>query len=94
MKLTEENIELLKSWGYSPKDIKQIKQAITKTDYTYWSYFAEKKISANKAVELLGITDFLSGLSRSAFHFTASRNINGNTTCGVSFDSSRLFKEA
>ena len=53
----------------------------------------EGRISAEKASKLLGREAYLSGLSRSAFHWSASRDIgdSGNT---VSFDSSSLFQES
>lgn len=88
MKLTESDKQILKNWGYSDKDVSQIEEATGKTIYRLNN---AKKISAKKAIELLGRKVFLSGISRSSFHFTAARNI-GSTDNAVSFDSSALFK--
>lgn len=88
MKLTKENKELLKSWGHPETDFEQIEEATKKTIYKI-NY--EEKISRDKAIELLGRRTYLSGISRSAFHFTACRQVEG-TNDVVSFDSSKLFK--
>jgi hypothetical protein len=48
-----------------------------------------KKISQEKALEILGREEYLSGISRSAFHWSAVRDNNGET---VYFDSSKLFE--
>lgn len=84
MRLNKKDSETLSSWGFSIEDIEQIKTAIGKTTCKY----KDKKISANKAVELLGRETFLSGISRSAFHWNCSRENNGNY---VYFDSRKLF---
>ena len=79
MRLTDSDKECLKAWGYPEQDMKQIEE--------------EGRISAEKASKLLGREAYLSGLSRSAFHWSASRDIgdSGNT---VSFDWSSLFQES
>lgn len=88
MKLIESDKEILKQWGYGDEDITQIEKATTKTVYKV-NY--REKISCDKAVELLGREAYLSGISRSAFHWSASRNI-GDSNDVVSFDSSKLFE--
>lgn len=86
MKLTKNDKELLKSWGYEDKDILQIEEATIKTTYE----MDDKKISIKKAIQVLGREEFLSGIARSAFHWNCVRtNKNGET---VFFDSSKLFK--
>ena len=86
MKLTKEDKELLTSWGYPDEDFAQIEIATSKTTYK----MNEKKISLNKALEVLGRREYLSGIGRSAFHFTACReNEKGEI---VHFDSSKLFE--
>lgn len=87
MRLTKMQKEICKSWGYTDEDIEQIERAAEKTTYTHDG----KRISRKKAIELLGERDFLSGLTRSAFHWSAGRGSDGNY---VSFDSFRFFKEA
>ena len=44
----------------------------------------------DEAVIILGREEFLSGISRSAIHYTASRESKGHSI--VSFDSSKLFQ--
>ena len=87
MKLTNKDKDYLKSIGYEEKDFAQIQRAAGKTDYEYQM----QKIGQKKAIELLGRKNYLSGLARSAFHWTCVRErFNGEI---VYFDSARLFRE-
>lgn len=94
MILQTKDINTLKEWGYSNKDIKQIQEAIDVTEYTKHElvppYKDVKKLTAAEAYRLLGNKQFLSGISRSAFHWSASREYCKKY--GVSFDSSKLFE--
>lgn len=94
MILQTKDINILKEWGYSDKDIKQIQEAIEVTEYTKHEleppYKDVKSLTALEAYKLLGNKMFLSGISRSAFHWSASREYCKKY--GVSFDSSKLFK--
>lgn len=86
MKLTKEDKELLIKWGYNSKDFKQIEEATNKTEYE----LDDNRISLTEALEILGRETYLSGISRSAFHWSACReNEKGQR---VYFDSSKLFK--
>ena len=87
MKLTNADKEYLKEIGYSEKDYSQIEMASGKSDYQYQG----KKIGQRKAMELLGRKTYLSGIARSAFHWTACRETADGKQ--VHFDSSRFFKE-
>jgi len=91
MKLTPDDKQLLRNWNYTDSDIEQISDAIRCTTYTFYAASSEqgKRISADAAVETLGRKDFLSGIARSAFHFTAMR-IN-DADIKVLFDSHKLF---
>lgn len=90
MKLTKKEIEILYGYGYPDEDIPQIEEAISKTKYYDCDNLGhEKRISIKKAKELLGIESFLSGIARSAFHFTSFREYND--THGIFFDSYNLF---
>lgn len=90
MKLTNKDKEILRKWGYSEDDLKQIEEATRKTVYELNS---KEKISCKDAIKLIGRKAFLSGISRSAFHWSASRYTeDGNNF--VSFDSSKLFQQA
>ena len=88
MKLTNEDKTYLKELGYPETDFAQIEEAIGKTVYTL---NFKKQITLEKALELLGRQTFLSGISRSAFHLSAVRQI-GDTDVTVDFNSSKLFK--
>lgn len=88
MKLTNRDKEILKEWGYSEDNLKQIEEATRKTVY---ELNGKEKISCQEAIRLIGRKAFLSGISRSAFHWSASRYTkDGNNF--VSFDSSKLFR--
>lgn len=91
MKFTKDQKEILKARNFTDTDIKQIERATIKTVYMHITEDGKEKISIHKAIELLGIEDFLSGISRSAFHYTATRQI-GDMPDYVSFDSRKLFQ--
>ena len=94
-KLTEKDKKLLKEWGYLDEDMKQIEEgasvgAITFTskDRTY-----KHEITPQKAIRIIGREQFLSGLSRSAFHWSAIRYVKDNDENGfVYFDMAKLFE--
>jgi len=87
MKLSKSDKEYLKEIGYSEKDFSQIERATGKTDYMY----QRKRIGQQKAVELLGRKNYLSGIARSAFHFTACRETQDGKP--VYFNSMRFFRD-
>lgn len=88
MVLSKEDKKLLKSWGYLTKDFKQIEEAINHSIFELRSD-NNRIISATEARQLLGDQTFLSGIGRSAFHWTCSRENNGHI---VDFDSKRIFR--
>jgi len=101
--LTEEDIEILKEWEVPEEDIEQMDEFYGKTYYYYvepvksifddikYDYDKKKKITVEKAREILGNVNFLSGLNRSAFHRTSERtNNNGERVC---FDSSHYWRK-
>lgn len=86
--LKETDIKQLKEWGYSLQDIMQIDDVV---DYTLFETSRKKRIDEFIARRMLGTYNFLSGLSRAAFHWSAERDCaNGKGT--VSFDCSAYFK--
>lgn len=87
MKLTAEDKQHLIEWGYSERDLPQIEEAIQKNKTIY--KMGGTCISREEAIAILGRLDYLSGIARSAFHFSAART--GNDGRVVIFDSSRLF---
>ena len=71
------------------EDKEQIKRALKCTKYKlYDDYNHAKKISRKAAIEILGAETFVSGLQRSAFHWTACRSNEDKT---IIYDSSELF---
>lgn len=71
MKLNEKEKNMLIKWGYSNEDIQQIEHL--KYTYTLVNKNVEKKLLEKEARKILTVEDFLSGIARSAFHKTASR---------------------
>ena len=94
MKLEKGDKDLLRSWGYSENDFPQIEEAMKKAKTTYElqgkGHDPADRITREEAVRLLGRREYLSGISRSAFHYSAARNTPDGKT--VFFDSSKLFK--
>ena len=86
MKLTNKDKQLLTKWGYPEDDFRQIKEATTKTKYE----LNNERISRSKAIEILGREIYLSGIVRSAFHWSAARYKDESQV--VYFDSSKLFQ--
>lgn len=94
MVLQTKDVNLLLSWGYQVAEIPQIQDAIYKSEYMQYEleppYKEIKQLTAEEAYKKLGHRQFLSGISRSAFHWSASREYSKKY--GVAIDSSRLFK--
>ena len=92
MKLTTNDIELLKSWGYLQEDIPQIQKAISRSSYSLYNEKTDDEnfISASEALDILGRKEFLSGIARSAFHWSSCRRTSKGDA--IYFDSSALFK--
>ena len=86
MKLTQEDKALLFEWGHTESDLDQIEEATRKTTYEYHG----KQIGRAEAINLLGRRAYLAGISRSAFHWSATPLTPQDEP--VYFDSSRLFK--
>jgi hypothetical protein len=86
MKLTKDDKNMLREWGYVENDFPQIEKATRKTVYTT---AGDVKISLQKAIELLGRKKYLSGIARSSFHMSAIREYENGKY--IYFDSSDLF---
>lgn len=92
--LTLKDVAYLKEHcGEDEAGIAQIDRAVTNTVYKKTIIENERdklvQISSSEARRILGNEQFLSGLARSAFHYTAVRtNTDG---VDVRFDSSKLF---
>lgn len=89
MKLNQSDKEILRSWNHTEQDIEQIERATNTKNTTY--SMNGRKITQTKAIEILGRKEYLSGISRSAFHWSAARKtLYGDNV--VHFDSSKLFE--
>ena len=85
--ITKEEKMYLERCGYGRKDFAQIQEATRRDKTTYEMDGAP--ITRDEAVTRLGRLDYLSGIARSAFHFTAMRITEDGKV--ILFDSSRLF---
>lgn len=85
-KLTDEDKAYLSRIGEKEEYFPQIEEAARVTEFECDG----KKISLSKCIEILGRETFLSGIHRSAFHWTAAR-YNPDETKTIFFDSSKLF---
>ena len=91
MKLTTTDKKMLLEWGHPESDFRQIEEAFKKSKTKY--ELGGKPISREEAICLLGQRQYLSGIARSAFHYTAAREVPMSTTGEiVYFDSSNLFR--
>lgn len=89
-KLTESDKEYLLKIGYHQSDFRQIERAANITQFEKITSDKAEKINMETALTLLGREDFLSGISRSAFHWSAMRECQNGYS--IYFDSSKLFK--
>lgn len=88
MELTEKDKAMLREWGHPESDFRQIEEAFKKSKTKY--ELGDKPISREEAISLLGREQYLSGIARSAFHYTAVRETPDGKF--VYFDSSNLFR--
>lgn len=94
MKLTKADKAYLLSINESEQYFPQIEEAMGCTKYELTDADGRntiRSISRKEAIDLLGRETWLNGLDRSAFHWTAMRQTNGNKGY-VLFDSSKLFR--
>lgn len=92
--LTEEDKKELLSYGfYTEKDLPQIEEAANRSTYIVRDKDGNdlRIVNVWETIEALGRKTFLSGIGRSAFHFTSSRE-NPATGVEIYFDSSVLFR--
>ena len=90
-KLTKKQKQIILDFGYQQEDLKYIEEALLFTDFELLiERQNDKKISLKKAKEILGETNFLSGIARSTFHYSAVREAgNGHK---IYFNSSRNYE--
>lgn len=88
MCMSKEDMNYLLNIGCLEEDLGQIAYA-AKANVTKYEC-GGKRIAKAQAIELLGREKWLSGLARSAFHWSAVRE---NEEGVSSFDSSKIWKE-
>ena len=88
MKLNNDDKIWLLELNHTEEDFWQIEQALNVNITKY--KIDGIPISRNEAIRRLGRKQFISGISRSAFHYSAARETADGKV--VLFDSSRLFK--
>lgn len=81
-KLTRKDMAVLRSCGYDRREYKQIEVCANICIYTDNNGHT---MSYKDAIEILGREQFLSGISRAAFHWSSYREENAS---GVYFDCS------
>lgn len=91
MKLTKADIEQLKAWGFAERDIPQIQDAANKTKYEMLCVGGAWKVGVRDVIDEIGRDGWLSGISRSAFHWTATR-FNNDKSVRIDFDSSAVWE--
>lgn len=89
MCMPKEDMNYLLNIGCLEEDLGQIAYA-AKANVTKYEC-GGKRIAKAQAIELLGRKKWLSGLARSAFHWSAVRENEEGVT--VYFDSSKIWKE-
>ena len=94
-KLTEKDKKTLLEWGYLKEDLQQIEDGanIGTITFTYKHRRVEHEITPQKAIRIIGREQFLSGLSRAAFHWSAIEYVRDNDKNGfVYFHMDELFE--
>lgn len=89
--LTKKDRCILSGWGYSEKSIAQIEEATRMMIFTAIKAHKEVRISRAEAIRRLGRENFLSGISRAAFHWDADRQSEDGHH--VYFDAKKYFAE-
>ena len=95
MKLSKEDKQILLEMGCKKKDFWQIEEVSKKTIYEEYNQSKDEnrgRISAKRAIEVLGKKKFLASLERSAFHRSAS-NTSEDGKIVIYFNSYKAFEE-
>lgn len=103
MVLQKQDMDILKRWGYLDRDIPQIQEGIKVSTYELYKRLKNpdaedfedrsklvRNLTAKEAYRRLGREAFLSGIGRSAFHWSSVR-VCTNENYFVMFDSEALF---
>lgn len=88
-RLKEQEVALLKQFGYTGEDIEQIEEAVLAGEFITSK---GKKVDWLTAKRIVGRKEFLSGIGRASFHWTAMRYCQNNPRRSILFDFSNFFK--
>lgn len=94
MELTKADKAYLRSINEGEEYFPQIEEAMDKTTYELCDEDGKetiRTITREEAIELLGRENWLNGLDRSAFHWTAMRQTKDGKNY-ILFNSSKLFR--
>jgi hypothetical protein len=90
--ITREDSKYLHHIGHNTSEVKQIDECIPYTKFVLTEQGKKpRRITSSKAIEVLGRTEFLNGMSRCAFHVTTSRSSN-DCRYRVEFDTAEYFE--
>lgn len=89
-KLTNDDKSYLKRIGFNERDFIQIEQALNDVDLSITDNdiirgCKTRKCGVDRSIEVLGRETFISGLSRAAYHATATR-VSENKRFEIHFD--------
>ena len=88
-KLTKTDKEYLRKIGNTNEDIAQIEECADGRNCLYFNH-RKKRIPRKRVIDMIGRTEWLSALSRCAFHCTTSRQADpNNKRTYVGFDCSK-----
>lgn len=97
MKLTAEDRLFLKEQCHEDEaSINQIERAARRTKYEYYDPSIDDRchrIGVDKVISLVGREQWLIGMDRSAFHWSATIEVPGKERVVIFFDSSAFFRE-
>ena len=88
-KLTKCQKDILLGWGYKEYEFNQIEECVNTGIIT--NEVTHRRISWATAIKKIGDREFLSGIARASFHWTAMRNSDDDKQ-SVYFDFSNYFK--
>lgn len=88
--LNENDKKFLLEQGYLEEDLEQIQEGSKKVKLTDEK---QVRLTCRQAIKKLGREDFLTGMARASFHWSAIRHVNKTQEKEyVYFDCSKMFK--
>lgn len=83
--LNNKDVQVLTEWGHSTQEIHQIDECISSVEFEYCD--TDRRVSMKSVLKGMDRTEFLSGMSRAAFHWTSVRRMKNGRE--VLFDCGR-----